>query len=175
VGPHVSATAAPTTSHIRYKADGNVWPAMESFSVPYNYQSKEEACAAFAAIHGRTWYISGNQCVVNMVGPYGFYGAQYLRCPSGYTISYPTGICALGSYVANSSTCRINKSLGYLPYTPGPADLCSRITTQTTPKPSDGVCAARWTDASMTALQKDPLDPDCGANSCVMDGGCLLR
>lgn len=42
-------------------------------------------------------------------------------------------------------------------------------------KPSDGVCTARWTSAAMTDLVKDPLDPDCAANSCVLDGTCRIR
>ena len=42
-------------------------------------------------------------------------------------------------------------------------------------KPSNGVCTARWTSSAQTALQKDPLDPDCDANSCVFDGTCQLR
>ena len=41
-------------------------------------------------------------------------------------------------------------------------------------KPSDGVCTARWTTADETTLQKDPLDPDCDAQSCVFDGTCKL-
>lgn len=41
-------------------------------------------------------------------------------------------------------------------------------------KPSDGVCTARWTSSSQATLQKDPLDPDCDANSCVMDSVCKL-
>lgn len=42
-------------------------------------------------------------------------------------------------------------------------------------KPHDGVCTARWTSSAMATLQKDPLDPDCDANSCVFDGTCRLR
>ena len=42
-------------------------------------------------------------------------------------------------------------------------------------KSSDGICTARWTSSAKTALQKDPLDPDCDANSCIMDGTCMLR
>ena len=47
--------------------------------------------------------------------------------------------------------------------------------TPTLLKPSNGVCTARWTSSAQTALQKDPLDPDCDANSCVFDGTCRLR
>lgn len=36
-------------------------------------------------------------------------------------------------------------------------------------------CTARWTSSAKTALQKDPLDPDCDAGSCVFDGTCKLR
>lgn len=40
-------------------------------------------------------------------------------------------------------------------------------------KPADNRCTARrMPDGS---LQKDPLDPDCDANSCVLDGTCGLR
>ena len=41
-------------------------------------------------------------------------------------------------------------------------------------KPNDGVCTARWTSSAKTAIQKDPLDPDCDAQSCVFDGTCKL-
>ena len=42
-------------------------------------------------------------------------------------------------------------------------------------KPSNGVCTARWTSSAQTALEKDALDPDCDAQSCVFDGTCKLR
>ena len=42
-------------------------------------------------------------------------------------------------------------------------------------KPGNGACTARWTSSAQTALQKDPLDPDCDASSCVFDGTCSLR
>lgn len=42
-------------------------------------------------------------------------------------------------------------------------------------KPADGRCTGRWATSAKTALEKDSLDPDCGANSCVMDGTCELR
>lgn len=42
-------------------------------------------------------------------------------------------------------------------------------------KQSDGRCTARWVSAAKTALQKDPLDPDCDANSCLTDGTCQLK
>ena len=44
-----------------------------------------------------------------------------------------------------------------------------------TSKAANGVCTARWTSSAQTALQKDPLDPDCDAGSCVFDGTCRLR
>lgn len=42
-------------------------------------------------------------------------------------------------------------------------------------KPSDGQCTARWTSADKTAVQKDPMDPDCDAESCVINGTCKLK
>ena len=54
-------------------------------------------------------------------------------------------------------------------------EVCYSINSPSTLKPSDGVCTARWTSSDKTALQKDPLDPDCDANSCVKDGTCRLR
>ena len=52
---------------------------------------------------------------------------------------------------------------------------CRLDTPSVVAKPPDGVCTARWTSSVKTTLQKDPLDPDCDANSCVFDGTCELR
>ena len=85
-------------------------------------------------------------------------GSTTVNCEEGYCgymhATYSTSACYwrnLGSY-----------QQGYW----YPADY---------PKPSDGRCTARWTSSAKTALQKDPLDPDCDANSCVFDGTCRLR
>ena len=80
---------------------------------------------------------------------------------SGYTQGHshsgygPTTWCPAGTYTSGS--------------------LCQIITPTTWMKPSDGICTARWTSSAKTALQKDPLDPDCDTNSCVLDGFCRLR
>lgn len=42
-------------------------------------------------------------------------------------------------------------------------------------KPSNGRCSARWVSAAKTDVQKDWLDPDCSASSCVIDKTCKLR
>lgn len=52
---------------------------------------------------------------------------------------------------------------------------CQKYYDASSMKPSDGKCTARWTSSAKTALQKDQLDPDCDANSCVLDGICKLR
>ena len=52
---------------------------------------------------------------------------------------------------------------------------CQKYYNSSSMKPSDGVCTARWTSSAQTALQKDGLDPDCDADSCVIDGTCRLR
>ena len=51
---------------------------------------------------------------------------------------------------------------------------CQKLYSASVLKPSDGVCTARWTSSAQTTLQKDPLDPDCDAQSCVFDGTCKL-
>ena len=79
-----------------------------------------------------------------------------IRCPAGYSMT------ASGN--ANTVEPRL-----------GTQYSCVAQTGSQFMKPSDGVCASRWTSSAQTALQKDPLDPDCDANSCVFDGTCKLR
>lgn len=79
-------------------------------------------------------------------------------CPSGWSLAFNRSECEHlrnGAPAAGITRCCLPTSLST--------------------KPSDGVCTARWTSSAETALQKDPLDPDCDANSCVLDGFCRLR
>ena len=75
----------------------------------------------------------------------------------GYNTKSTTrdGICPAGYAVKGSS----DPSALHLPK--GCFAKCSLANAALVKKPSDGVCTSRWTDASMTTLQQDPLDPDC--------------
>ena len=68
---------------------------------------------------------------------------------------------------------------GYPTKTSGPRTGCTTIVccakAPLAPKPADGRCTARWATSAEATLQKDPLDPDCDAQSCVLDGTCQLR
>jgi hypothetical protein len=64
---------------------------------------------------------------------------------------------------------------GYEYNSPTAGVECGLVSPAMVRKPADGVCTARWTSSAMTALQTDPLDPDCDANSCVIDGVCALH
>ncbi len=93
---------------------------------------------------------------VTTISHYTDSGYMHPVCPTGYTwISKNLAMGTQWTY-ANSLTCWLNAGASIS-------------------KPSDGFCSARWTSAAKTALEKDPLDPDCDANSCVLDGVCKLR
>lgn len=75
----------------------------------------------------------------------------------------------------NVEACR-----AYLPCPTGyhedyPGSQSCYINSGETTKPANGRCTARWTSSAQTAIQKDSLDPDCDASSCVFDGTCRLR
>jgi hypothetical protein len=99
-------------------------------------------------------------------------GPAYCECDRNYNYAGP-GTCMGGcSYMRSRSngTCTPNSIAQYsVQIANGGAGRIEGT------KPSDGVCTARWTTAAQTALQKDPLDPDCDANSCATNGVCELR
>lgn len=96
---------------------------------------------------------------------------EFRGCDAGYAIngsSVSGNVADAGGYVYFCT----GTSCTYVRAWSGPVE-CRR--TSSIQKPSDGDCTARWTSSAMTTLQKDPLDPDCDANSCAFDGTCKLR
>lgn len=101
-----------------------------------------------------------------------------------------TVACGIGWPIVSGYSATINSSSGfsrtwgcanpeYPQFRSGPYLTCTNtyccVKEGPTTKPSDGNCAGRWTSSAKTALEKDPLDPDCDANSCVLDGTCSLH
>jgi hypothetical protein len=104
-------------------------------------------------------------------------------CPAGYQ-GHTSGarfgyIAAAGinysGRVAGTEHATTNGRYYYLPSAANAGAMCVKIAGANPTKPSDGKCTARWTSSAMTALQTDPLDPDCDAGSCPMDGTCTLK
>ena len=117
--------------------------------------------AAFADMCAK--YPAGTTCWDT--GHTGVWGTSFtLRHPPGSMEERYTGqgeICPSGTTTAGTV------------YSGWSATLCPVAVGYA--KPNNGECTARWTSSAKTALQKDPLDPDCDANSCVFDGSCRLR
>ena len=86
--------------------------------------------------------------------------------PNGFCASVHKPICPPGSGSLNTSSVNNGSALLFN----GEYWSCT-----VNSKLPNGVCTARWTSSAQAALQKDPLDPDCDANSCVFDGTCRLR
>lgn len=173
----------------------NLWPVPSGWSADNNGDCQPQPPTSIPVLWGLGWVMG-----YNSIGPLpriydyaeaasacavarsmanncdGYADLSLVELESGSYHSFRC--CLMGGVGWNSYISVVVQPRAYCPtgYTVSPWN--SQVCLPTTPitgKPANSVCTSRWTSAAKAALEKDTMDPDCDANSCVMDSVCKLR